>query len=62
MALTATATPSIKQEIVQRLNQPIQAVASINQKNIFYACYELNLQPQGLYLSLFVYSEILCIF
>ena len=36
MALTATATPAIKQEIIQHLNQPILAVASVNQKNIFY--------------------------
>jgi len=44
MALTATATQSIKQEIAKYLNQPTQAVASINQKNIFYACYELKSQ------------------
>ena len=48
MALTANATPSLKQNVIKHLNDLTQAVASVNQKNIYYSCYELKLQPQGL--------------
>ena len=48
MALTATATPSVRQEIIQHLIQTTQAVGSVNQQNIFYSCHELKLQPQGI--------------
>ena len=48
MALTAIATPPVQQDIANYLKNPVQSIASINQSNIFYSCYELELQSQGM--------------
>lgn len=44
MALTATATPPVCQEIIQNLNNPVFSDASVNQENIFYSAHELITQ------------------
>ena len=51
MALTATATPAVRQDIANYLKNPVQSIASINQSNIFYNCYELELQSQGMHIT-----------
>ena len=48
MALTATATPAVRQDIANYLKSLVQSIASINQSNIFYSCYVLELQSQGM--------------
>ncbi|XP_065896357.1 ATP-dependent DNA helicase Q1-like [Dysidea avara] len=45
MALTATS--SVRQEIINFFRNPVQSVASVNQNNIFYSCYQLELLSNG---------------
>jgi len=42
MALTATATPPVKQQVVEMLRNPVCSSASVNKKNIYYAVHKLN--------------------
>ena len=44
MALTATAIPSVQQEIIQHLHNPVLSITSVNQKNIYYSVHELKFQ------------------
>uniref|UniRef100_A0A1X7U995 DNA 3'-5' helicase n=1 Tax=Amphimedon queenslandica TaxID=400682 RepID=A0A1X7U995_AMPQE len=44
MALTATATPDVKKELISSLNNPVQTIASVNQPNIFYSVHKLEIQ------------------
>ena len=44
MALTATATTETWKEFICKLNNPVLAIASINQVNISYSVHELKFQ------------------
>lgn len=44
MALTATATPSVRQEVIQHLGDPLLSITSVNQENIFYSVHELHFE------------------
>ena len=47
MALTATATPSLKKEIIQHLSNPVLSIGSVNQENLFYSVHELHFQQSS---------------
>lgn len=47
MALTATATPPVRQELIQHLGDPVLSIASVNQENIFYSVHELKFQKSA---------------
>lgn len=49
MALTATVTPSVRQQIIRSLGDPLLTIASVDQKNIFYSVHELHFQHIGGY-------------
>uniref|UniRef100_A0A1X7V333 Uncharacterized protein n=1 Tax=Amphimedon queenslandica TaxID=400682 RepID=A0A1X7V333_AMPQE len=36
MALTATATPDVKKELISSLNNPVQTIASVKTKHILF--------------------------
>ena len=49
MALTATATPEVKEKIVEMLRNPICHLASVNKPNIYYSVQQLNTGMSGSY-------------
>ncbi len=42
MALTATATPSVRQEVIEHLDNPVTSIDTMNQPNIFYEVHLLK--------------------
>ncbi len=50
MALTPTATPSVRQQVIGHLDNPVTSIATMNQPNIFYEVHLLK-SCQGTYVS-----------
>ena len=46
MALTATATPSVRQEVIDHLDSPVTSIGTMNQINTFYQV-QMLLSSQG---------------
>ena len=46
MALTATATPPVKEKLISMLRNPIQEVSTVNQPNISYHALEAKKLPK----------------
>ena len=59
MALTATATQSVKNELISILRDPVLTISSVNQENIFYTVQELKFQ-RGLQGTCKSHSENTC--
>ena len=47
MALTATATPAVRDLLLTSLRNPVQEIATVNKPNIFLQAVELNKLPKS---------------